>query len=118
MLDAGSDMKKIGEIVQMVGAIASITGVSLLWLKRPILDNFDNIAFIAVFAALWLAIISIVILVIIELYLRHFKTEAALRKIVFFIVSVVLALLFLGILGLIGNKIVISINWNWFFSSL
>ena len=110
-------MKKFGEIVQIVGAITSITGISLLWLRKPILDNFEDILFMAVLVALWLGAFSLIVLAIVELYQRRFRQQTILRRTVFFVVAVALAMLLFGLLMLVGNKIVIMIDWNWFFTS-
>jgi hypothetical protein len=74
------------EVINILGSVASVTGVSLLWLKNEVsLDYlFFEIPAIAVMVSLMLGFSSILYYCIRNIFVRHFSSRDALLKVSFF----------------------------------
>jgi hypothetical protein len=103
------------EIVNTVGSVASITGVSLLWLKGDGPLAWENVVGVAMIVASCVGLASALAWLLLQGY-RRFAAEASLlQKVAYIGLGVPGTVLGGVLLALLANKLFISINWNWFF---
>jgi hypothetical protein len=103
------------EIVNLLGSIASVTGVSLLWLKDTIKLTPDEIIAVAVAASFVLGLATTGVLVIRYGYRRWALQGDALAKVVYLTLAFPAVMFSMILIGISVNKLMISIDWNWFF---
>lgn len=110
--------KKFNEIFSFLGSIASVTGISLLWAKDSIKSiSVDDIIFFLVVTVLFISFYSLLIISSIRIF-KKYKEENNMFKNVSVILLLIISCVFLGVLlPLLFNKIIISVNFEWFFTN-
>ena len=105
------------EIVNTVGSLASITGISLLWLKGDGPVAWENVVGVAMIVALCVGLASALAWLLLQGYRRFAAQGSLLVKVAYIGLGAPGAVLGGILLALLANKFFISINWNWFFQT-
>ena len=102
------------EVVNFLGSLASVTGVSLLWLKGEREIDLGTILAISLSASGALGLASLFAWALIAGYKRYLDKTSVMLKIAYFTLGIP-AIFFVGLLiALSANKLVISVDWFWF----
>jgi len=103
------------DVVNTVGSLASITGISLLWLKGESGINWEVLLLLAFAVPAAVGLVSAVAWALILGYRRLASGQSTLVRVAYIGLSGPAAVLIVVLLALIANKLFISINWQWFF---
>lgn len=103
------------EVTNTVGSLASITGISLLWLKGEGPISWENVLGVAMIVLSCVGLASAFAWLLLQGYRRYASEGSLLVKVAYIGLGVPGALLAGVLLALLANKLFISINWNWFF---
>ncbi|MEE1978569.1 hypothetical protein ACN2AK_21760 [Shewanella xiamenensis] len=100
--DSTRKAPKLVDVINMLGSVASLTGVSLLWLKgKASLEHlFIEIPAIAVLVSLVLGFASILYYLIRSIFVRHFSGKDPLLKFSFFAFAIPIGFSFLVLFGI------------------
>lgn len=103
------------EIVNAVGSLASITGISLLWFKGDGPLSWENVVGTAMIVASCVGLASALAWLLLQGYRRIAAEGSLFVKVAYIGLGLPGAVLGGVLLMLVANKLFISINWNWFF---
>ena len=114
-MSSSSSFSSFAQILNFLGSLASVTGVSLLWLKGSAEIDLATILVFALVASSTLGFVSLVFFWCRLVYLRYVKDVGFLLKIAYFFLSVPFCFIMIAlVIGLI-NKLFLSIDSGWFF---
>jgi hypothetical protein len=109
--------KTLVEIVNILGSIASITGISLLWLKDNNHFSPMDILAISVAVSFCLGLATLGVVICRYFYYRWFSQKDLLVKITYFALAIPIISCLMIMIVLFINKVVISTRFEWFFNS-
>ena len=105
---------RIIEILNMLGSIASIAGISLLWVKGNSRVNAFDIPFFFLAVSFGFGVVAAGLFAIRYYYRRLPASADWLVKSTYFCIAVPVVTFVLILISLCGNKLLISIDWDWF----
>jgi hypothetical protein len=103
------------EILNFLGSLASVTGVSLLWLKGSGTLDLETIAAVAVSASAVLGLASFLVWALFSGYRRYLIQSPVALRLAYFALGGPVCLFVGALLAAIANKLFLSIPWSWFF---
>lgn len=103
------------DILNTVGSLASITGISLLWLKGDGGIDWASALVIAIAVSAGVGMTSVLVWAFIMGYRKLASPNSMFIRIAYIGLGTP-GLLLLGVfLALATNKLFLLVNWNWFF---
>lgn len=106
--------KTLIDIVNILGSIASITGISLLWLKGNSHFSPLDIVVISIAVSFCLGLATLGVVIFRYLYYRWFSQRDLLVRIAYFALAIPIIICLMTMIALFTNKVVTSPEFQWF----
>ncbi|ATA53272.1 hypothetical protein CKY39_08655 [Variovorax boronicumulans] len=103
------------DVLNAVGSLASITGISLLYLKGEGALSVSDMIGIGLIASCSLGLVALILWTFIRGYRRFMVAAPLMLRVAYFTLGVPAAILFGVVVALLANKAFISVDWSWFF---
>lgn len=103
------------ELFHFLGTLASVTGVSLLWLKDRVTIRPEDIVAVAISVAFVLGVLTAAGTLIWRIYLAHIRRHGRSWTAVYFLIGSPVMIFIAGIVLLLVNKFMINFPFDWFF---
>src|SRR5688500_2025464 len=88
-----SRTKSVIEIVNLVGSVASITGITLLWLKDTLPISPLDVPWAAGIVSVFIGIMAVCVIIFRSIYVRWFRNKDIVVKVAFFTLAAPVAAL-------------------------
>lgn len=103
------------DVLNAVGSLASITGISFLYLKGDGRLSVGDMIGIGLIASCSLGLAALILWLFIQGYRRFLVAAPLMLRVAYFTLGVPGAALFGVVVALLANKAFISVDWSWFF---